>query len=392
VLGLLRDTGPRSRAEIASATGLTKATVTSLVNDLVERGLVTERDVTHTGQSGRPSRPLETSGQRVAGVGLEVEADRLVGVIADLTGEPVVERHAVLDGPWPGDEEATTRKLSSFATALFDEAQQRSLLVAGVCISVPVLIDQPHGGRGGCEANLGWDPGRLLPALTSEVTRRFRRLPEVSLEIESNLVALAETRSGCFGPGANLLCLVGRRGVSAGALLDGSLRRGASGHLGEVGHMVVDPSGSRCCCGGRGCWQTVVGLPAILREAAPDLAGEHGERSSLSYRLRLLVERAKAGDQRALEGLGHVGGWLGVGLASLINVFNPDAVVLCGYLRELAPWLLEPALESLDRHCVGPSRSACTVVSSQLNGSAAALGAAMLASGNVFDDPMSVPK
>jgi predicted NBD/HSP70 family sugar kinase len=326
----------------------------------------------------------------VAGIGLELEADCLVGVIAGLTGDLVLERHVAIERPPPPDDDATADMLA-LVDCLLAEAEARQLLVAGACVSVPGVVDQ-RSEPTFCASRLGWRPADLLPALATGITARFGRPPDLNLEVESNLVALAEARSGGHGSDVNLLCVVGGNGVSAGAIIDGSLRRGASGYLGEVGHMVVDPDGIRCCCGGRGCWETVVGMPAILQEAAPDLVPGSGDLTVPPQLVRRLVDRAAADDARAVEGLAHVGRWLGVGLASLINILNPSTVVLCGYFRELAPWTLGPALAALHRHGIAPVTGDCQVVTSRVIGSSAALGAAMLASCGVFEDPTTIPK
>src|SRR3954470_16062849 len=167
-------------------------------------------------------------------------------------------------------------------------------------------------------------------------------------------------------------------------LVDGRLVRGASGLAGELGHMPLDPAGKPCGCGRSGCWETVVGLGALMRAAAGSEDALHDPTLDHAERLLELRRRALAGDHRTLRALYEVGVALGLGIALLVNVFDPAAVVLGGYFAALGDQLLEPLNEELSRRVVAPVLR-CRIALSVLGSSAAARGGAQVALDAVFD-------
>ena len=134
---------------------------------------------------------------------------------------------------------------------------------------------------------------------------------------------------------ANVVYLSGQVGVGGGIVVDGSLMMGGQGYAGEIGHMRVNPRGRACRCGAIGCWETEIGEPAVrLATGSPD-----------TMPVREIVARANAGDKAAAKGLRTVGDWLGVGVANIVNILNPDVVVFGGTLREILPFV-RPAVEA----------------------------------------------
>ena len=153
-------------------------------------------------------------------------------------------------------------------------------------------------------------------------------------ENEANLGALAELWQGAGRELGDFLYISGELGVGAGIVVRGELFRGARGFGGELGHVTVDAEGELCACGSRGCVETRVALGALLRDAGLDPGAGADE----------LAARAGAGDARPLEALAAAGRWLGVGVASAVNLLDPRGIVVGGYFAPLAPWLA-PGIE-----------------------------------------------
>ena len=386
VLRLLRDQGPRSRAGIAAATGLGKPTVSSLVADLTQRGLVREVGLVRSASVrgvGRPATLVEVDGSHVAALGLELNVDYLGAVVLDLAGRVLSERRRLLDAM----NVSRPRVISSLArlarTMLEDADKAGATVVAGLTLAVPGVVDL-GAGRLRLAPNLGWSDVPLVERLQAALEPDY----PIVIDNEANLAALAEHRLA--GAPDNLVCVVGEIGVGAGILINGELMRGTTGASGEVGHMAVVPDGRPCGCGGRGCWETVVGLRPLLREAVPDVAAELEVDTSLSpeEKVAVVIARASAGDARAQEALARLGHWLGIGAANLANVLNPEAIVLTGYYSQIGPWVRT----ALDAAFAGQARPSggCRIELSQLALSPAR-GGALLAADRIFEDPTLVP-
>jgi predicted NBD/HSP70 family sugar kinase len=385
VLRLLRDLGPRSRAGIAAASGLGKPTVSSLVADLTERGLV--RETGFAGRSddrrvGRPATLVELDGSHVAAVGVELNVDYLAAVALDLGGRVVAERRRLLDAVHTPRGRVVSALARLARETVADAAAAGATTVAGLSVAVPGVVDQADG-RLRLAPNLGWRDVPVLERLQGALEADY----PIVVDNEANFAALAEHRLAHEAD--NLVCVIGETGVGAGILINGRLLRGVNGASGEVGHMAVVPDGLPCGCGGHGCWETVVGLRALLRAAVPDRAAELEADVSLSPedKVAVVTERAEAGDAAVLAALDRFGYWLGLGAANLANLFNPEVIVLTGFYRQIGPWVRA----SLDAEFASQSRPSggCRIELSALELSPA-LGGALLAADRIFDDPTLV--
>lgn len=384
VLRLLRDLGPRSRAGIAAASGLGKPTVSSLVADLTERGLVRETGPAGLGDRrvGRPATLVELDGAHVAAVGVELNVDYIAGVALDLSGRVVAERRRLLDAVHTPRTRVVAAVARLAREVVADAAAAGAVQVAGLSVAVPGVVDEADG-RLRLAPNLGWRDVPLRERLEHALGASY----PIVVDNEANLAALAEHRLSHEAD--DLVCVIGETGVGAGILIDGHLLRGVNGASGEVGHMAVVPDGLPCGCGGHGCWETVVGLRALLRTGVPDLAAdlEHDAGLSPEDKVAVVIERAEAGDAVALEALDRFGYWLGLGAANLANLFNPEVIVLTGFFRQIGPWVRA----SLDAAFAAQSRPSggCRIELSALELSPAR-GGALLAADRIFDDPTLV--
>ncbi|MBR8744559.1 ROK family transcriptional regulator [Nocardiopsis sp. MG754419] len=370
VLRTVRELAPCSRAAVASATGLNKTTVSSLVADLIGRGLIRETGETSQRRVGRPGVLLALDDRSVAAVGLEVNVDYLSVVAVDLMHRALRERHVPLDARAAGAEECA-RRIAAVVREFTQDPALRGRGVVGVSVAVPGLIDVPSGIVTRAP-NLGW---RDVP-LGDLVRGSLAGVP-VLVDNDANLGAMAEFRIGPCAGTPDLVYLTGEVGIGAGVLTGGELLRGAGGWAGEIGHLEMEPGGPECSCGRQGCLEALAGVEAILREALPDRApGRPLSGGDVAALVAVAVERAEGADPVALGALARAGAWLGRGVAALVNVVNPGAVVLGGYFVPLAPWLLPPCREAALARSFAPRAGGCRVEPSELGLSAAARGGA----------------
>jgi predicted NBD/HSP70 family sugar kinase len=372
VLRHVADRGARSRAAIAQETGLNKTTVSSLVGELIELDLVRETEIELRGTVGRPAQPVELSGGGVVGLGLEIGVDFLAARAYDLG---YGECHRVEVG---GDNRGRTADdvlddLAALARAALADLGDAGLLTAGAVVALPGLVDS--AGRLLVAPNLGWTDVPVPELLAARLDA-----PPFPLRAdnEANLGALAELWQGAGREVRDFIYVSGERaGVGAGIVIGGELFRGAGGFGGELGHVTVDPAGDLCACGNRGCVETRVALGALVSAAGLDADAGADE----------LAARAEAGDERALAALEAAGSWLGAGAASAVNLLDPHALVLGGYLATLAPWLSGPVERELRERVLGAERGGPRVLRSELGGDPAVRGASALALRRVYEDP-----
>ncbi|MEV0474298.1 ROK family transcriptional regulator [Streptomyces prunicolor] len=359
--------GPLSRAAVASRIGLTRAAVSTLVDELIRSGLLEELGPERPGRVGRPGSALAVSGRGPAGIGAEIGVDHLAVCAVDLRGEIRARavRHGVNRGRSP---EPVLAELTALVRQVVAEADAEGLWPAGLAVAVPGLV--ARDGRTVVRApNLDWhdtDLGTLLPA----------ELPP-TVDNEANFGGLAELWLGETTP-RDFLHVSAEIGIGAAVVVDGGLLRGTRGFAGELGHVPVRPDGPECACGGRGCLEQYAGEEAVLRAAGLEPGAD---------RVGLLATRAADGDEAVRRALHDAGTALGIALTGAVNLLDPQLVVLGGALSGLAPWLL-PALEAeLARRTAGP---ACPVSVSRLGPEGPLLGAAHSVVRAVLDDPAAV--
>jgi predicted NBD/HSP70 family sugar kinase len=369
VLRALR-TGPLSRTQLAARCGIAKSAVPGLLTELAERGLVRPAGVLLG--NGRPSRLVELHGEDAYALALGIEADRLSALVTDLSGRVVTELAETVDVAALGLQ----RSMDELACLA------RRVLPAppvGVAIAVPGLVD-PAAAVLRLAPALRWRDAELAGLIAA---RLDLPVDAVAVDNDANLGALAESVAGT---GTELFYLGGGTAVGGGFVSGGTILRGARGFAGEVGHIAVDPSGERCPCGRTGCLETKANLAAVLRAAAAPGDPLHDPAPGVEARVAQLKHRVRRGDQRAATAVHELGVALGVALSTVVDVLDPDVVVLGGYFAELAEWLVEPVRVELAARPLGQAR----VVPSGLGFKAPLRGAAHLAAERLFANPTLV--
>ena len=178
--------------------------------------------------------------------------------------------------------------------------------------------------------------------------------------------------------------------MGAGIISGGQLLRGTAGYSGEVGHMPLGPAHARCVCGKTGCWETMVGLAALLRKVADPGDSVHDPELDLETRLADVAARARAGDPRTLQALATVADDLALGLALLADVLNPRAIVLGGYFAFLGEHLIARVRAGVLERVMAPEAGGCEVLLSTLGFTAPSRGGAFLALDRLYQDPSGV--
>jgi predicted NBD/HSP70 family sugar kinase/predicted transcriptional regulator len=382
VLRLLRDAGARSRTRIATETGLPKATVTNLIAELVQSGLVREGGPERDGSIGRPGHTVELDGHAICGIGVEINVDYLSLIAVNLRGDTSAERRIPFDVPGTGAT-SVLDETARMIRAVLDALRADGCRPVGVTLAAPGVIDMDAGAVR-YAPNIGW---RDVPVLDELRGRLGPVAPPLSLQNDAKLGAIAEYLLASAADIHDLLYVTGETGVGGGIISGGQLLRGASGFAGEIGHMPLDPNGHPCVCGRRGCWETMVGLAALLRLAADEGDVVRDPSVDLDRRLAELRGRAGSGDARTLGALRQVADNLGLGLALLADVLNPRAIVLGGYFAYFGDHLIERVRTVVDERVMAPNVGGCEIMLSILGFSAAARGGAYHALEPVYQDP-----
>lgn len=377
VLRHLAAKGPRSRARIADETGLTRATVSSLVAELIDLELVREAgEEKSSGRVGRPSVTLELH-DRVVAVGLEVNVDYLAFCVEGLTGTIWQEKRVFVENRRSSPRPVLDR-LARVARQAFDFVEQEGLVPVGIGVAVPGIVSSESGTLLRAP-NLGWSRIHIA----DELCARLGHVP-IRVENEANAAAVAEHWQGAAVGVRSFLSVFGEVGVGAGIFIDGELFRGAHGFGGEFGHINVDPKGLPCACGSRGCLETLVGQEAIARNAG--IVSGRRARSVTAE----LVSRAEAGETGVLRALHEAGESLGIALASAVNLFDVEAIVLGGCYGPLSPWLEDSVRSMLQTRVLSAEWSECELRASGIGEAAAARGAAALMLRAALAEPWTV--
>ncbi|WP_116245723.1 ROK family transcriptional regulator [Nocardiopsis sp. FIRDI 009] len=375
VLRTVRALAPCSRSAVASATGLNKTTVSSLVADLMARGLVRETGETAQPRVGRPGVLLALDDTSVAAVGLEVNVDYLSVIAVDLLTRELLSEHIPFDARSAGAEACARRVAEALRRTLGRPALQERTVV-GIGIAVPGLIDTETGTVTRAP-NLDWSGVPLRERVLALLRAAGADDVPVHVDNDANLGALAEYRVGSFARTPDLVYVTGEVGIGAGVLSGGELLRGANGFAGEIGHVSVAPEGPECSCGRGGCLEALAGIEAIVRACVPDLVPAAAlSGTDVAELVEATVERASSGDATAVSALETAGTWLGRGLAALVNITNPRRVVLGGYFVPLGPWLLPSCRTAAREGVFAPDTGGCGIELSDLGLSAAARGGA----------------
>lgn len=366
LLELLRENGVLHRAELARRAGVSRTTVSTIVSQLLEDGLIVEvagESADDTGQEfgARKKTGLSLDPRAGAVLGLDFSGTGVNGVVADLSHRVIAEGRRSL-----GTELTWHERLdvgADLAGDLLEQGDTTWAQVIGAGLGVPGPVDQRTGEIGASSRSLPWVGAHAADDLSKRL-----RVP-VALDNTAHLAALAEVAWGAARGRENVICVKVSSGVSSGLILDGRVFRGAVGSTGGVGHMTINTNGPLCSCGGRGCLELYTSVPAILDALRPvcgDLTFDEA------------VELADGGHRACRRILHDAAHTLGHGLAGICNVLNPDLIVIGGDFGRAGDHVMVPLREAIHEYALPMAAEELQVVPSEFGDRAGSLGGVAL--------------
>ena len=328
---ILANPGAINRAGIAAQTGISRATMSRLVDELIATDLVEESDdKLATGGRGRPTSVLSPASGTVIALGLQVNISVLGAYLVDLSGNVLARE--TQDGDFSGsDPQTILRKLARMGRRVLHAGREEGTVFLGSALALPGLVS---GDTLVTAPNLGW---KNIPF--DELTHPLHDLHVTLIANEADLAAfaVAHPRPGVPEGPASFIYVSGEVGIGGGLVINHQPLGGAHGWSGEIGHICVEPQGNVCSCGARGCLETIAGLKALCRAAGL------GDGASARELTQLAGHSAQAQD--ALANAGHA---LGQALAGVVNTVDISQVYLGGLVAETAPYLLPTLHEELE--------------------------------------------
>ncbi|MPM22862.1 N-acetylglucosamine repressor [bioreactor metagenome] len=312
LLNAIKTKGAISRADLAHLTGLSPATVTAITGELINTGLVFEKE-TGGSSGGRPPILLALNARGGFVIGIKLMENHVVGALTDLNAAVLVKTTADMTNKQP---DAVVDVLVDLVNQLITKSGIRKKQLLGVGIGLAGVVDS---GQGILRQSpfFGW---KNIPLKDLIQTRLH--IP-IFLENDVNTLTLGERWLGSGIPEDNFIVVTIGRGIGMGMVIDGQIYRGKSGGAGEFGHIVVDPTGPLCNCGKRGCLESFVSDRAILA------AAKHIGLTDVND-LETLSNLALNGDEKAIEVLESAGKLFGRELANLVNIMDPRLILISG--------------------------------------------------------------
>ncbi|URT68815.1 ROK family transcriptional regulator [Cytobacillus firmus] len=372
VLQTIIDQSPISRADIAQHLGLTKGTVSSLVNELIEEKICSE---TGPGKSSGGRRPVMLLFNEQAGyaIGIDLGVNYILGVMTDLSGNIVSENLKHMNSM---RYEETVLVIKEIIQSLLDFTPESPYGVIGIGIGVPGIVNK-EGSNILLAPNLGWTDINLKAEIVAEF-----HLP-VIIDNEANAGAYGEKRFGAGKNFENLIYVSAGIGIGVGFILQNSLYRGAEGFSGEMGHMVIDLDGKECRCGSKGCWELYASEQALLNQAMN--IQSNLKRDDLN--LESLVEMAEE-DEEVKDLFRQIGRSLGIGINNIINTFNPEQIIIGNRLAIAKEFLLESIMEVVENRSLRFNQENLNITFADLSIYSTALGASAYATENFLNSDL----
>lgn len=388
VLNYVREYGPITRVEVARRTGLSRATVSSIMDVLLREGFVSEGDyLSASPEGGRRAILVHFNADIGYVIGIEVEQTRLTILLTDLSARIITRQSKPFElerGP-----EVCLPQLIAEVRAFVAAAAVSWERIIGIGLGIPGPLD--------AERRKISPPG--MPAWnevdTWSILHDAFKVP-LYMDNDANMGAVGETRYGAGRECTELAYVIARVGIGAGLIIHGQIYRGHGGSAGELGHITIDENGLTCVCGKRGCLETVAGSRAIVEDALSgrSLARLTGESLSAEQSIdpsgvdiSAIIERAQANDAASRAAVEQAGEHIGVAVGSLLNLFNPLAVVIDGSIARAGELFLTPLRRAAIASSLPAAWHGTRVVPSELNGNAVALGGVFTVLNAAFATP-----
>jgi glucokinase-like ROK family protein len=389
LLSLLYEPG-LPRIQLAERTNLSNTTITNLIAELIEQGVVSESENGSANESqrsvGRPRVEIRLNPDSRYAVGVHIGIGIFRVCVANLLDQIIHNRVYEFDKQAPYS--TVLEQISTSIQNMINESGVDRSLILGVGIGASGLVDFATG-ENLLAPNLNW---RNVP-----MRKYFQEVLNMPVVVDNNVRAMAigETYFGAGRGVSSLAYVYGRTGVGAGIVFDGKIYRGSSNGAGEIGHTVMLLHGGEPChCGKRGCLETLISEPAILRHAEtlsrlnPEgvLAQTIRLRQDISLTERVFVA-ARQGDQDILNLLNERAYYLGLALANIVNLFNPELIILGGIFSQGQDFFIQPTLDTIRRMSFGGLGKKVRLQANTFGWKGGVIGAAALALMQFFYQP-----
>ena len=383
ILDLLRHHPGISRSEIVGLTGLSKATISSIVSDFINSNLIFEIGCgTQHSTAGRSPIKLSLNGDARLAIGVELTGSECVAVLTDLYANPLlVERRPLTDK----SVEIALGLIQDCFSQLMKNHDPDKLL--GIGVGVPGPVDPPRQQVIFAE-NLGWFDIPLGPMLSAQLHK------PVTVIKRQNAAVLGEYWYGVGKGKSNLIFVNISVGISCGIIINNTLYEGLNGSAGAIGHTTIEPDGILCKCGNYGCLETLASSNAIvirtrekIKQGQETILNEWVKGSLQSITHRMVIEAALRGDSLALGVIEEAANYIGIALANLIDMFNPALIIVGGDFLELGDLFFKPLRKTIQSRSFSISVEGVEVVPCSLGYQASAIGAASLIIDNFFYHP-----
>ncbi|WP_087974248.1 ROK family transcriptional regulator [Oceanobacillus rekensis] len=373
VLNKIRTSEPISRAQIAKDTKLTPPTVSSIVKELINQGLVRESEL-GVSKGGRKPTMLLINSNAFYVIGVDAGPETVECILADLSGEIYERTSSKLKNSISNDEFITILKENIYRLLQFSATNQDKIIGVGVAMHGVVDVDS---GTSLIAPNLNL---KNIP-IKAELEQEFNLT--IKVENDARAMALGESWFGGHGDLDSMVAVNIGRGVGSGMVISGKLYHGAQDIAGEIGHMTIDINGGICECGNRGCLQTFVSGDAIAKQASKKIEDEAISRALTGKKV---YEYAQNGDKVCIDILQETGMVIGIGLTNLIHLINPSKIVLGGGVLKSEKFILPVIKQTIQERALTPQAKETEVAVSTLGDDATLLGAVSLLLVELFDD------
>jgi predicted NBD/HSP70 family sugar kinase len=357
--------GPVSRAQISKQTGLNKATISTMVSELLDASFI---DEIGEGESSGGRKPVMLYFNQHAGyaIGIDLGVNYILGILTDLSGNQIEKTVVKLPSTELID---SIDLLHTLIESLIDKAPASRYGIVGIGIGVPGQVDPDDTIL--FAPNLKWSNINLKKIIED----RFH-IPTL-IENEANAGAHGEQLHGAGKGSPNQIYISIGIGIGTGIIINHQLYKGTSGISGEMGHVTIDANGRKCTCGSRGCWELYASEGALLAAANKANVAENID-------LDLLLQKAKDANPAVLQLLNTLGENIGIGIMNIINTFNPGVVIIGNRMAQFQNWITNPIERTLDERLSVYHRANTEIRFSVLGNDSVALGVSFFAIAEFF--------
>ena len=384
VLSTVRNSEPISRIDIAKKLNLSPSAISNITNELISKEFIREIGPGSSQNLGRKPTLLEVDPQTWYVVGIDFERITSIRVgIANLKGKLTAKTEGPVKDASPSQ---VVDLIAELIDRLINKVNIKRERIIGIGMGTPGLLDQKEG-KVIYSVHLGW----RNVSLRELVEKKTGAL--LIIDTDTNAPALAEQRYGAGKGTRDLIYITIGSGLGAGIIIDEQIYHGIDGTAGEFGHTIIDPNGPLCSCGNRGCLEALVTESSIMKQATEGInKGEATLINNLAQKQgnltpKIIYEAASKGDKFAIQIIQKTGYYLGLGLVNLVNLLNPEVIVIGGDISQVADILLKPVKEVVSSRALSAPAQRVKIIASHFGKDAGILGAATLFLESVFQIP-----